>query len=47
MTAKEAKLDAVMNKPGNNERRLHTANEVGEVDERIRRSAKELIGEEP
>ena len=47
MTAKEAKLDAVMNKLGNNERRMHTANEVGVVDERIRRSAKELIGEEP
>ena len=35
----EAKLDAVMNKLGNNERRMHTAHEVGTVDERIRRSA--------
>ena len=31
----EAKLDAVMNKLGNNERRMHTAHEVGVVDERI------------
>ena len=47
MTAIEAKLDAVMNKLGNNERRMHTAYEVGAVDERIRRSAEELVGEEP
>ena len=31
-TAIEAKLDAVMNKLGNNERRIHTAHEVGAVD---------------
>ena len=31
MTAIEAKLDAMMNKLGNNERRMHTAHEVGAV----------------
>ena len=42
MTAIEAKLDAVMNKLGSNERRMHTAHEVGAVDEGERRkSAKE------
>ena len=46
MTTIEAKLDVVMNKLGNNERRMHTAHEVGAVDERIRRSD-ELVGEEP
>ena len=34
MTTKEAKLNALMNKLGNNERRMHTALEVGTVDER-------------
>ena len=33
MTVIEAKLDALMNKLGNNERRMHTALEVGTVDE--------------
>ena len=47
MIAIEAKLDAVMNKMGSNERRMHTTHEVGVVDERIRRSAEELVGEEP
>ena len=47
MTAIEAKLDAVINKLGNSERRMHTTHEVGAVNERIRRSAKELVGEEP
>ena len=47
MTTIKAKLDAVMNKLGNNERRMHTAHEVGAVDERIRRSTEELFGEEP
>ena len=47
MTAIEAKLDAVMNKLGSNERRMHTTHEVGAVDERIRRSVEELVGEEP
>ena len=46
MTAIEAKLDAVMNKLGNSERRMHTAHEVGGVEERSRRSAEELVGEE-
>ena len=32
MTAIEAKLDAMMNKLGSNERRMHTALEVGAVD---------------
>ena len=45
MTTVEAKLDAVMNKLGNNERRMHTTHEVGAVDERIRRSVEELVGE--
>ena len=43
----EEKLDAVMNKLGNNERRMHTTHEVGAVEERIRRSAKGLVDEEP
>ena len=47
MTTIEAKLDAVMNKLVKNERRMHTAHEVGVVEERSRRSAKELVGEEP
>ena len=46
MSAIEAKLDAVMNKLGNNERRMHTAHEVGVVEERIRRSVEGLVGEE-
>ena len=33
MTAIKAKLDALMNKVGNNERRMHIALEVGTVDE--------------
>ena len=47
MTAIEEKMDAVMNKLGNNERGLHTAHEVRVVEERIRRSAEGLVGEEP
>ena len=47
MTAIEAKLDAVMNKLGNSERRMHIAHEVGAVEEICRRSAEELVGEEP
>ena len=47
MTTIEAKLDAVMNKLGNNERRMHTAHEVGAVEERIRRSVEGLVEEEP
>ena len=48
MTAIEAKLDAVMNKFGNNEKRMHTENEVGAVDKGERRmSAVGPIEEEP
>ena len=47
MIAIEEKLDAVMNKLGNNERRMHAAYEVGAVEERTRRCAEELVGEEP
>ena len=43
MTTREAKLDVVMNKLGNSERRMHTAHEVGAVEERSRRSAEELV----
>ena len=39
MTTIEAKLDAVMNKLGNNDRRMHTAHEMGAVKEGIRSSA--------
>ena len=41
MTAIEAKLDAVMNKLVSNERRMHTAHEVGAVDEGERRKSAE------
>ena len=34
MTTIEAKLDVVMNKLGSNERRMHTAHEVGALKER-------------
>ena len=47
ITAIEAKLEAVLNKLGSNERRMHTAHEVGAVEEIIRRSAKGLIDEDP
>ena len=47
MAAIEAKLEAVMNKLGSNERRMHTTHEVGAVEERIRRSAEGLVDEEP
>ena len=47
MIAIEAKLDVVMNKLGSNERRIHTAHEVGAVEERNRRSAEGLVDEEP
>ena len=47
MTAIEAKLDAVMNKLGNSERRMHTTHEVGAVEERTRKNTEELVGEEP
>ena len=41
MTAIKVKLDAVMNKLGNNERRMHTAHELGAVDEGERRKSAE------
>ena len=41
MTAIKVKLDAVMNKLGSNERRMHTAHEVGAVDEGERRKSVE------
>ena len=47
MTAIKAKLDAVMNKLGNNEKRMHTANEVGAVKEGMRSSVKGPVEEEP
>ena len=47
MTTIEAKLDVVMNKLGSNERRMHTAHEVGAVKEGIRSSAEGPIEEEP
>ena len=36
MIAIEEKLDAVMNKLGNNEKRMHTAREVGAIKEGMR-----------
>ena len=41
MTIIEAKLDAVMNKLGSNERRMHTTHEVGAEDEGGRRKSAE------
>ena len=47
ITAIEAKPDAVMNKLGSNERRMHTAHEVEAVNEGTRSSAKGPVEEEP
>ena len=47
MTTIEAKPDAVMNKLGNNEKRMHTAQEVGAIKEGMRSSAKGPVEEEP
>ena len=47
MTAIEAKLDVVMNKLGSNERRMHTAHEVGAVKEGIKSSDEGPVEEEP
>ena len=47
MTAIEAKLDAVMNKLGNNEKRMHIAHEVGEVKKGMRSSAEGPVEAEP
>ena len=47
MTAIEAKLDAVINKLGNKEKRMHNAYEVGAVKEGLRSSADGPVEEEP
>ena len=47
MTTIEAKLDVVMNKLGNNEKRMHTAHEVGAVKEGMRNNAEGPVGKEP
>ena len=41
MTAIEEKLDALISKMGNWERRMHSANEVGTVDENEKRNSAE------
>ena len=41
MTAIEAKLDALMNKMGNQERRMHSAHEVGTVERNEQKSSAE------
>ena len=41
MTAIEAKLDALMSNMGNRERRMHSINEVGTVDENEKRNSVE------
>ena len=41
MISIEAKLDALMNKMGNHKRRMHSANEVGTVDENEKRNSVE------
>ena len=48
MTAMEAKLDAIMHKLGNQEKRMHSAHEIGAVArDGIRRSAEGPIDEDP
>ena len=47
MTAIEAKLDAFMKKLGNNEKRMHTAHEVGALKEGMRSSVEGPVEEEP
>ena len=41
MTSIKAKLDTWMSKMGNHERRMHSANEVGTVDENDKRNSAE------
>ena len=41
MTAIEEKLDALMRKMGNHERRIHSENEVGTTDENKKRNSTE------
>ena len=43
MTVIKAKLDALMNKMGNNERRMHIALNLGTVDEEERRKSAEEV----
>ena len=48
MTAMEAKLDAIMHKLGNQEKRMHSAHEIGAMErDGIRRSAEGPIDEDP
>ena len=48
MTAMEAKLDAIMHKMDRQEKRLHSAHEIGVVDrEGMRRSVEGLAEEDP
>ena len=48
MSAMEAKLDAIMHKLGNQEKRMHSTHEIGVVErDGIRRSAERPIDEDP
>ena len=48
MTVMEAKLDAIMHKLGNQEKRMHSAHEIGVVEiDGIKRSAEGPIDEDP
>ena len=48
MIAMEAKLDAIMHKLGNQEKRMHYAHEIGAVGrDRTKRSAEGTIDEDP
>ena len=39
MTATKEKLDELMNKMGNHDRRMHSTNEVGTIDENEKRNS--------
>ena len=48
MTAMVAKLDAIMHKLGNQEKRMHSAHEIGAMErDGIRRSVEGPIDEDP
>ena len=47
MTAIEAKRDAIMNKLSSNEKKMHTANEIGAMKEGRRKCVEGLAEEEP
>ena len=48
MTSMEAKLDAIMHRMDRQEKRLHSAHEIGAIDiEGMRRSAEGLAEEDP